>query len=153
MWRELIVTAVINRSINMNPSVSISERHTVECFSVNISWKQLLSQEAGLFLPDSIDNATVYGNWEYLIHFTSVTPGINDSGIISVDDNNSFYTLPVDSLIQGTRYKLWITVDIFLSNRTTIHIHSLPIITTQIPTCSGRFFFVCMSVLNWVIIF
>ena len=136
----------------MNLSVSISERQAVECFSVNISWKQLLSQEAGLFLPDSINNATVYGTWEYLIHFTSVTPGINDSRIITVNDNDSFYTLIEDTLNQGTRYKLWITVDILLSNRTMLHIHSLPIITTQIPTCSagpGTYvgsFFVCKCV-------
>jgi hypothetical protein len=135
MWCEFIVTAVINRSINMNLSVSISERQAEECFSVSVSWQQLLSQEAGLFLPDSIDNATVYGNWNYLIHFTSVTPEINDSGIVSVDGNDSFYTLPVATLIQGTCYKLWITVDMLLSNGTTLHLHSLQI-TTQIPTCS-----------------
>ena len=158
MWCDFIVAAVINRSINMNLSVSISERPTEECFSVNISWKQLLSQDAGLFLPNSIDNTTVYGNWEYLIHFTSITPGINDSGIISVDDNDSFYTLPADSLVQGARYKLWLTVDVFLSNGTTLRIHSLQI-TTLLPTCSvGPCTYVhvdnfCVSVLNWVIIF
>lgn len=132
---NFIVTAVINRSINMNLSVSISERPTEECFSLNISWKPLLSQDTGLFLPNSIDNATVYGNWEYLIHFMSITPGINDSGIISVDDNDSFYTLPADTLVQGARYNLWLTVDVLLSNGTTLHIHSLQI-TTRIPTCS-----------------
>ena len=120
----------------MNLNVSISERPTEECFSVNISWKQLLSQDTGLFLPNSIDNATVYGNWEYLVHFMSITPGINDSGIISVDDNSdSFYTLSADNLVQGARYKLWITVDVLLSNGTTLHLHSLPV-TTQVPTCS-----------------
>ena len=129
-----IVTAVINRSIDMNLSVSISERLTEECFSVNISWKQLLSQEAGLFLPNSIDNATVYGDWEYLIHFMSVTPGNNDSGVISLD-NNSFYALPSGTLVQGTRYRLWIIVDILLSNGTTLHVHSLQV-AAQVPTCS-----------------
>lgn len=131
-----IVIAVINRTVNMGLSVSIAKRMTTkECFLVNVSWEQLSSQETGLFLPTSINNSTIYGNWEYLIHFMSLTPEINDSGNFSVDDNNSFHTLPVDVLVQGAHYMLWITVDVLLSNGTTFHIRSSNI-TTQIPTCS-----------------
>ena len=136
MWCDFIVIAVINRSINTSLSVTVAEKLTEECSSVNVSWKQLLSHEAGLFLPNSTDNAaTVSDNWQFFIHFLSVTPGVNDSGVISVDSNDSLYTLPADTLVQGARYKLWITVDALLSNGTTLHIHSLQA-TTQIPTCS-----------------
>ncbi len=130
-----IIIAVMNRLINMSLSVNIAERTTEECLSVSVSWQQLSSQEAGLFLPSSINNATVYGNWEYLIHFVSLTPGIDDRGNFSVDDNDSFYALPVDVLVQGTQYMLWITADVLLLNGTTLHIRSLNV-TTQIPTCS-----------------
>ena len=119
----------------MNLSVNIAERTTEECFAVNVSWQQLLSQESSLFPANSTNNVTVYGNWEYLIHFVSLTTGINNSGVVTVNDNDSFYTLPADSLVQGARYNLWITVDVLLSNGTTLHLHSHNV-TTLSPACS-----------------
>ena len=135
-----IVSAVINRSINMNLNVTITERTAEECFAVDISWHQLFSQESDSIAANSSDHdsATVYGNWDYLIHYVCLTPGINESGLITVDDNDSSYTLSADSLVQGARYELWITVDVLLSNGTALHLRSLNV-TTLVPACSGKY--------------
>ena len=130
-----IVTAVINRSVNMTLSVSVAERMTDESFTVNISWKQLLSQELVLFLANSVDNETVYDSLEYIVHFESIVLTLNDSRMIPVDGDDFFHALSVNCSCKEVHYRVWITIDVLLVNGSTVHLQS-PTITTLIPACS-----------------